>query len=189
MKLLLFVILLMVLSLNGMKPFVLFDGDVKKAQEYIKEKKVIKVWMFDQALQLKDFSLAQVLIDEGKFPLNQVSTDKIHHPGWAPMHVQAHFNNAPAIEFLLRNGANINIKTNCPKLGQFHEATPLHFATEASGLDYNALRLLVENNADLKAKDSKGRTPIVFALSRAGINFLQQSETNVIKMILKVPIQ
>ncbi|MEX0653824.1 MAG: ankyrin repeat domain-containing protein [Phycisphaeraceae bacterium] len=83
-----------------------------------------------------------------------------NHPGRTPLHIAAHFGHVELADYLLENGAHVNVlETNHPL-----RRTPLHIA-----LSYNepaVVRRLVEARADLTARDAHGRTPLHQAAGR-----------------------
>ena len=72
--------------------------------------------------------------------------------GRSPLHVAAAVDYAEMVEFLLQNGADINITTTGE--GQ----TPIHFAAKNDAI--NSLQMFLEYEANIDARDSKNRTPL-----------------------------
>ena len=72
--------------------------------------------------------------------------------GRSPLHVAAAVDYAEMLEFLLQNGADINIKTT----GE--EQTPIHFAAKNDAI--NSLQMLLGYGANIDVRDSKNRTPL-----------------------------
>lgn len=121
-------------------------------------------------------------------------------------------NNSRIVQFLIDNGADINIKNKLgnsplhhaiiqknvayvkfilqyqPDIGQAHgpnNLTPLHLAVLPnipSDISFQIAKLLVDHGADVDAKDSLGRTPIMLALDDRKIEvvkLLAQSGANI----------
>ena len=65
---------------------------------------------------------------------------------WGALHGQAE-----VVQFLIKNGADVNIKSG-------DGATPLHSAAFLGRVD--VAKLLLENGADIKARDNDGATPV-----------------------------
>ncbi len=72
--------------------------------------------------------------------------------GRSPLHVAAAVDYAEMVEFLLKNEADINIKTS----GE--EQTVMHYAGKNDAI--NSLQMLLGYGADIDARDSKNRTPL-----------------------------
>ena len=77
--------------------------------------------------------------------------------GRSPLHVSAAVDYAEMTEFLVKNGANINIKT-------FEEGQmPIHYAAKNDGC--RSLKMLLGYGADIDSRDSKNRTPLQVSVS------------------------
>ena len=72
--------------------------------------------------------------------------------GRAPLHVAAAANYGEMVEFLLTNGADINLRT------RGEEQQPIHFAAKNDAV--MSLQVLINFGADTTGKDYKGRTPL-----------------------------
>ena len=72
--------------------------------------------------------------------------------GRSPLHVAAAVDYTEMLEFLLQNGADIDIKTAGE--GQ----TAMHYAAKNDAI--NSLEMLLGYGANIDARDSKNRTPL-----------------------------
>ena len=84
--------------------------------------------------------------------------------GRTPLINAAFYNNVELIDWLVRNGANINASDN---IG----FTALHFAAQEANTE--SLKSLIKHGADLNQKDMHGNTPAWVAVMnwKAGKNF------------------
>ena len=78
--------------------------------------------------------------------------------GRSPLHVAAAVDYADMVEFLLQNGADIDIET-------FGEGqTAIHYAAKNDAT--NSLQMLLGYGANIDARDSKNRTPLQVGKSK-----------------------
>ncbi|XP_015914966.1 CAP-Gly domain-containing linker protein 4 [Parasteatoda tepidariorum] len=73
----------------------------------------------------------------------------------AAIHYAAYFDVAPVVELLLKASKGLDINTPCR---EFEGGSPLHIA--ATNLCTEAVKLLLEHNADVTMKDNSGKTPL-----------------------------
>jgi uncharacterized protein len=81
--------------------------------------------------------------------------------GWTPLMVASYYNHSRLVEYLLKNGANVNQKS-LEVLGKIGpESTALHIA---SFYDFKeSVKALLDNKADVNITDYKGRTALLIA--------------------------
>ena len=72
--------------------------------------------------------------------------------GRSPLHVAAAVDYADMLQFLVKNGADINIATEGE--GQM----PIHYAAKNDAC--KSLKMLLGYGADINSRDSKDRTPL-----------------------------
>ena len=101
--------------------------------------------------------IAEFFIEKG-CDVNSLSADN-----FTPLHGASKLNFDGLVEFLLKKGASINAQTKLRK------ETPLLMAI-GNGNE-NIARLLVENGADLNAKNSENVTPFHLAIKKSLDNF------------------
>lgn len=95
--------------------------------------------------------VAEILINSG------VSADAVDVQGYTPLLLATEYENDSVVSFLIKKGANVNVKSR-------HEGLfPLFFATQCGNEDL--VRLLLSNGADVNAKTHFG----IAALHRACI--------------------
>ncbi|KAG8194224.1 hypothetical protein JTE90_024556 [Oedothorax gibbosus] len=73
----------------------------------------------------------------------------------AAIHYAAYFDVAPVVELLLKASRGLDINSQCR---EFEGGSPLHIA--ATNLCTEAVKVLLEHNADVTMKDYSGRTPL-----------------------------
>ena len=73
--------------------------------------------------------------------------------GFTPLGLASFFENAPIVRYLLEKGADPNLASN----NHFHVA-PLHSACAVS--NYDLVEILIENGANVNAKQMDGFTPL-----------------------------
>ena len=131
------------------------DNDIAKVKDYLsKDPTLIKAvttdFLKETALAIAAFDgykeIVDMLLQKGADP--NVFDDM----GVAPIIGASRTNRAEIIEMLIKNKANVNIKT---KSG---EETPLHYAAEFNSGD--AAKVLLKNGADKNLKNTSGKTPL-----------------------------
>eukprot|EP00727_Mastigamoeba_balamuthi_P006414 m51a1_g2393 hypothetical protein (697) ;mRNA; f:734752-737758 len=98
-----------------------------------------------------DIKMVNLLLDSGASP------DIPSASGRSPLHEAALNCDAPMIEALLKKGAN-------PNAADTERRTPLHYAASIPEEHVNILAILIRGKADLHAKDSQGRIPLLYCL-------------------------
>ncbi len=113
--------------------------------------------------------IAQMLIDKGA---NFRARDRY---GVSALHTGARAGRLDVMEFLLSKGMSVNdrayiyIQENPQNSGGDY-ATPLHYAVE--GVNYRAVKMLIEHGADVNAQDAGFRTPLHLARSEEIVELL-----------------
>lgn len=104
------------------------------------------------ALERRSFDVIKILIEAGA-DVNEKSP-VLHRTA---LHVAVEQNDAALIEYLLRRGA-------CIDSTDVNYRTPLHYGAICNEGEshLNAMRVLLENNADICARDVDGMTPVDF---------------------------
>ena len=105
---------------------------------------------------------------------NDVNSKSIYS-GWTPLHVAARYGAKEATELLIKNGANINIKTgDRPSVGK----TPLHLA--AWGGHFDIVEILIAKGADLNTRGGiGGSTPLADSATKEIADLLISKGANV----------
>ncbi len=89
-------------------------------------------------------------------------------PGGAPLHFAAANRDTAMIKYLLAHGASVDARLNFALPARYgkialDKVTPLMFASSYGPVD--AVRTLLDAGADVNAKDIRGMTPLMFAVS------------------------
>lgn len=85
--------------------------------------------------------------------INCKGKQKSNH-GWTPLHLAAYFGHRDVAEYLIKNGANVNVVNDAGD-------TPLHKAAYTAREEL--VLLLLSNNADVFIKNAEGKTARDFA--------------------------
>ena len=102
---------------------------------------------FLDALLANDWKTAQTILDRNS---NLVHTRL--ESGGTLLHAAVYYDNKEMLEFLLKNGADVNIDS------KEHGETPLHDAASQSRLMMASI--LLQNEADVNARDGLQCTPL-----------------------------
>ena len=105
------------------------------------------------AIKERNLEKVKDMIKNENVDVNWVDTK---HNENTPLHIAAYKNNVPIIDFLIKNGANINKKN---KIG----STPLHLAALYDS--FEAVETLLKNGADENAEDYDGDIPHSLSMS------------------------
>jgi ankyrin repeat protein len=87
--------------------------------------------------------------------------------GRSSLHVAAAVDYAEMVEFLLQNGADIDIKTSGE--GQ----TAMHYGAKNDAI--NSIQMLLGYGANIDARDSKNRTPLQVGKSKSSSDTFQNT--------------
>ncbi|KXJ11019.1 ankyrin-1 [Exaiptasia diaphana] len=121
---------------------------------------------FLNCLRDGDLVTAKKLFTEKKFNPNASAPNRTGHaPGIAAIHIATREGHLDCVEFLVENGADVN-------LTEARRKTPLHFA--AGGGHLELVKFLVKHKAALDLIDKFGRTPIVWATSAQHIDVVKE---------------
>ena len=101
-----------------------------------------------EAASIGDNETVNQLLDKNPEFINSFSSD-----GFTPLGLASFFGHLSVVKFLLDKGSNPNIASN----NQF-KVTPIHSACAISRFDIT--ELLIENGADVNAKQMQGVTPL-----------------------------
>ncbi len=95
--------------------------------------------------------------------------------GYAPIH-SVRYNSSPEkLQVLIRHGGNVNLKVKELKIGSDADSTLLHMACNAT-----IARTLLENGADIEARNAAGRTPLQECLYRSGYSFRNEDDARLL---------
>ena len=89
--------------------------------------------------------------------------------GKTPLHFAAYMSRPEHIQFLIKEGANIEVRTDSNK-SRSGSRTPLHYAAVSGKL--TNLFTLIQAGADVDAKDSNNRKPLIRVVRRQKIKIV-----------------
>lgn len=101
-----------------------------------------------EASSIGDIDTVQKLVNHNTESVNSFSAD-----GFTPLGLASFFGHLNVVLLLLTKGANPNIAANNP-----FKVTPLHSACATS--NYEVADILIQNGADVNAKQMQGVTPL-----------------------------
>ena len=135
------------------------DNDLRRAYNYAEEHKEVQTLLLDniedsifKAAELGDINSIKGYIEKG-VNLNERQSSEY---GFTPLHFAVHLNRIEAVEFLIGKGANVNIV-------DWWGRTPLFFVNRSRDGNHTLLGLLLENGADINARDATGATVLHYA--------------------------
>ncbi|KAI5889900.1 ankyrin [Schizophyllum commune H4-8] len=99
--------------------------------------------------------VVRLLLDKG------VHIEECNNEGWTALHFAAREGCIHTARLLLERGANVNA------LNSLHR-TPLHLAAQCENHNTAVIRLLVDRDAALEARDNDGRSPLLLAIYYGG---------------------
>lgn len=131
-----------------------------------------------QAVFKESVNLVEIILNKN------VNIDEVNNIGDTALHKAVYYSNMEIIKLLLSRGADVNLKNDEGQTvlhyaqdeitrilieykSNIHNidvrgCTPLHSACEIA--DLKTIKLMLKNGADLNARDSKGRTPVMHVL-------------------------
>src|SRR5258708_4987063 len=131
---------------------------------------------------IDDLTPLHVAADDGKLNTMQLlinhgaDVNALDCQGDSPLHKASRITNSDEAEFLVKSGANVNIRI----IDEFNdESTPLHVAAAYGNL--NMVQLLIDYGVDVNALDRQGYSPLYLAV---GTSSLQQRERYLIAQSL-----
>ena len=135
------------------------DNDLRRAYNFAEEHKEVQSLLLDniedsifKAAELGDINSIKGYIEQG-VNLNERQGSEY---GFTPLHFAVHSNRVETVEFLIGKGANVNIV-------DWWGRTPLFFVIRSRDGNHPLLGLLLENGADINARDATGATVLHYA--------------------------
>lgn len=116
---------------------------------------------FLDAIDQRDYDLLEQLIIEKEDEVNKGDKD-----GYSPLHMAVDFGDEKAAKMLLRCA-----KCNVNPYTYFHRLTPLHFAAQDGRNEL--VELLIDNGADINARNHSLGTPLNYAVCGQNVSTVQ----------------
>jgi len=125
-------------DLDGLKKLIA----QKKVSLDMTDKKRFPSTLFTTAIKYNQFNIADYLLQEG-VDINEAVNSMIYTKSRAPLHCAAKDGNLAGVQYLLKNGATIDVY-------DLKKTTPLMFAAKSN--EFEVVKFLVESGSDVNAK-------------------------------------
>ncbi|CAG5095370.1 Similar to RF_0381: Putative ankyrin repeat protein RF_0381 (Rickettsia felis (strain ATCC VR-1525 / URRWXCal2)) [Cotesia congregata] len=139
------------------------------------------LFLLHRAVANNNYAIAEYVINHDSSDLNTVW----YYPSWSflrtcgsPLHIAVNDRNKEMVEFLLRNNADVNIKTNCDittpcdrQGGEYYDRTPLQIAIEKE--DKTIVKILIQHKAEVNLPITIQKTPLGIAIHKKNIDLME----------------
>jgi len=114
-------------------------------------------------------SIKNRLKDIKKYLNQGIDVDSLGEYGCTPLHYACREGNIEIVEFLIKNGADVNIKNRYSTLYPLFEALCLLNKRKT----FLIIKLLIDNGADINSVDSFGNTLLHHAVEQENIDLIE----------------
>ncbi len=137
---------------------------------------------FYEACAIGEYETVMDFVNKNRGIINTHSID-----GFTPLGLAVYFRNIKIAEYLIANGADVNLVS----INDF-KVMPIHSAVSIK--DLNLTKLLLDNDADVNAKQSGGFTPLHQAANRGDSDLLELlikhgADVNALTDLQQTPLQ